>query len=243
MKRLFFVIVYVLICSVSFGQKYYNKTESDARFPSLARHDSVRIALNGKVNEADSINPFDYVYTKQQTKALPTRSNFLEGLQRAGYGIKALPNGVNSTNILSGTYTLIDGDWQYVLVDVPDSVTLTGLGCMMNTPQASFTSDGYNGFVIHSVNKTTGVMTKVAETPNDGDLWKAAAYAKVQKAFTTPVLLVPGTYAFSLVWNASATTTSPKIYMHGVTSSRLEYWHSAATRLSGKIAAQSSVQH
>lgn len=32
MKRLFFVFVALLVCSVSFGQRYYNKTESDVRY-------------------------------------------------------------------------------------------------------------------------------------------------------------------------------------------------------------------
>jgi len=36
MKRLFFVLISVLVCSVSFGQRYYNKTESDIRYPKIS---------------------------------------------------------------------------------------------------------------------------------------------------------------------------------------------------------------
>lgn len=80
MKRLFFVLTFVLVCFISFGQKYYNKTESDARYPSLARHDSIRIALNDKVSKADSISPFTYVYSKSQVDSIipfttPVQSN------------------------------------------------------------------------------------------------------------------------------------------------------------------------
>lgn len=57
MKRLFFVITYVLICYASFGQKYYNKTESDNKF----------------VSKSDSVNPFLYVYSKTQTDSINRR--------------------------------------------------------------------------------------------------------------------------------------------------------------------------
>jgi len=36
MKRLFFVLIAVFVCSVSFGQRYYNKTESDIRYLKIS---------------------------------------------------------------------------------------------------------------------------------------------------------------------------------------------------------------
>ena len=51
MKRLFFVVIAVLICSISFGQRYYNKTESDLRYNKVS----------------DNINPYIIANIKSDT--------------------------------------------------------------------------------------------------------------------------------------------------------------------------------
>ena len=50
MKRLFFIVIAIFVCSVSFGQRYYNKTESDVRYNKVS----------------DNIDPHDSVYYKPE---------------------------------------------------------------------------------------------------------------------------------------------------------------------------------
>jgi len=51
MKKIFFIVVALLVCSVSFGQKYYNKTESDIRYATKAEN-------GAKVDTVDLVNPW-----------------------------------------------------------------------------------------------------------------------------------------------------------------------------------------
>lgn len=65
MKRLFFVLIAVLIYSVSFSQRYYSKSESDAKYATITQ-------LDGKVNLADSIDATTVFYTKTLTDSIIT---------------------------------------------------------------------------------------------------------------------------------------------------------------------------
>jgi hypothetical protein len=139
------------------------------------------------------------------------KADLLHALQMLGSEIKALPIGV--FQLLGSTYTLVDGRSIGQLFVIDKAVTITGAAFVQQT-QGNYTADNYNGFALLSVNKTTGVATKVTETADDGNIWKAAALAKVSKAFPAPVTLQPGVYALMAVWNASATTQAPVVYAH-----------------------------
>lgn len=54
MKKLFFVVIAIFICSASFSQRYYNRTESDARYNKVA----------------DNVNPHDSIYYKEEIDLL-----------------------------------------------------------------------------------------------------------------------------------------------------------------------------
>lgn len=51
MKKIFFIVVALLWCSVSFGQKYYNKTESDIKY-------ATKVENGAKVDTVDLVNPW-----------------------------------------------------------------------------------------------------------------------------------------------------------------------------------------
>lgn len=179
-------------------------------------------------------------YTKVQIDAMRS-DNFIDGLIAAGFNIKSLPHGVTLNTMLSGTYTLINGDWQYTLFRIYKDIITSGVGVIISTPQASFTENNYNGFSLHSVNPTTGRFTKITETINDGSLFKGNAYSKAEKNWPTSQTLTSGIYAVGLIWSASVVTTPPKINIHGTTGSRVDMLHPVSLKLSGKIASQTSV--
>lgn len=177
-------------------------------------------------------------YTKVQLDALPIKDRFLEGLQLLGSAIKAIPMGVDLYSFLNGTMTLIDGDVQQVIFKIDKETAITGVGFISNV-QGVFTEDNENAIALYSV--ASGVYTQVAKTANSGAIWKAAAGAKVETAFAVPVTLQPGIYVAALLYNNSAQTTAPKIYMHSTSNLRAELVLGNSMKLSGKIASQTAL--
>lgn len=134
-------------------------------------------------------------------------SSFLTELQAIGLDAKLLPIGAGQP--MSTNKTLIDGTANWQAFYLPSATVITGVKWLHRTG-GSYTADEYNGIGLYSVSGTN--YTKVAETTNNGDIWKSSGYALETAAFSTPYSAVPGMYYVAFVWNASATSTAPSIY-------------------------------
>lgn len=110
----------------------------------------------------------------------------------------------------SGTLTLTDNRCYLGSVLIGKDQTATGVEFFIKT-NGSYTADQTNSFALYSINTSTGLLTKVAETANSGTLYTAGANTWVKIAFASTVALTKGTYFGSFLWNASATTTAPTL--------------------------------
>ena len=92
---------------------------------------------------------------------------------------------------------------------VQKDTTITGIG-WKSVVAASMTASNENRIGIYSCNTSTGLLTLVASTTNDGTMWNATANTIGTKALTTPFAAVTGTvyyFAFLASWSAGTGPT------------------------------------
>lgn len=239
MKKLFLFVFILVLAILSYAQvpvkpnqPYVKTVDANTYFGTKISNDTLFLKVS------DAISATSYFYTKQQTQALLINTQLIVGLQSYGSPLKALPFGVTMSDLFSSNSTMVDGTLWNMLLEVKDTITVTGVGYVQHT-QGAYTSDQYNGFAIYST--TGGTDTKVVETVNDGNIWKAASNSKVEKAFATPQVLLPGNYKICAVWNASATTTAPILYTHTGVSANITYLLPNSQKISGTVAVQNSM--
>jgi len=229
MKKLIFSLLFVLVGLATFAQLGAALTvkKADARYVKSA----------GSFQLKDSIYFKEDVYTKKQVQQLPIQDELVSGLQSYGSTIKALPFGLSLSNLFATQTTLSDGVYYTALFEIKDTITVTGVGWVQQT-QGNYTSDNYNGVAIYTI--SGGTDTKLVETVNDGNIWKAAAGSST-KSFPTTQTLLPGNYKISAMWNASATTTAPIVYAHTTVGGNIIYLLPNNQKISATLSAQTSM--
>lgn len=129
-------------------------------------------------------------------------------LQDLGSAIKGYVPG-NAINTTNGTLTMANTTAYFTCVYVPAPATITGVNVWMNTA-GSYTSTGYNGVGLYTLNKTTGLLTLVASSTTSTTIWTAAAGLN-QVPFSATYSAVKGEYWVCLLYQRSAETTAPKV--------------------------------
>jgi len=126
MKRLFFVLIAVFICSISFGQRYYNKTESDAKYFQLA--DTIPFSSIAYTKaQVDALFPTPYATKIVEQKARVASQNltYTGTVRMVGVGqtyttltdaYAAAANG-DILQLIDGTYNLASESGGYWLVN------------------------------------------------------------------------------------------------------------------------------
>jgi len=250
MKKIILILTVLTICLslVSFSQdktkiplKQIQGWPTAVTASEIGRLDDVRDTiqkqLDSKFDKDSAVVYSTLFYTKKEVQNLKINNQLVAGLQWYGSPIKALPYGVALPHLFSSNSTMVDGTLWDMFVQIDDTMTITGVGYVQHT-QGAYTSDQYNGFAIYST--ASGIDTKGVETVNDGNLWKAAA-GKVEKAFASPQVLLPGNYKVCAVWNASATTTAPIVYTHTGVSANITYLLPNSQKISGTVVTQNSM--
>lgn len=126
-----------------------------------------------------------------------------------GNTIKAEPVGVSLLRA-TNAFNMTDQQIRFFVVRVREAGTITGAEFPIST-QGNYTAANYNGFGLYTLDPSTGLLTQVASTPDDGNLFKGATGSMVQKAFTTPYTAAAGFYYIALLHCRSAVVTSPVI--------------------------------
>jgi hypothetical protein len=98
-----------------------------------------------------------------------------------------------------------------VAVVVQKETIATGVQWFQGT-QGVYTANNTNGVALYSVDPTTFVITKIAESTNDGNIWKGTTGTVQTKDFATPVTIQPGLYYIGALYNSSAQTTAPVVW-------------------------------
>jgi hypothetical protein len=109
---------------------------------------------------------------------------------------------------ISSLGALADGTMNFVPVYLPKDATVTGVKFYQNT-QGNFTGNNTNSISLYSY--SGGTLTKVAESANDENIWKAASGSWQTTPFASTYAAAAGIYFVGLLYNNSAQTTAPSI--------------------------------
>lgn len=173
--------------------------------------------LDAKANKADTTSFSSIVYTKSEVDGF-NAILYQDQFQNDAFDI----SGINylfpiaSYSIFgTGGVALASGTAQYVTYRVKTTTTVSKVTFMQTSPTGAYTSDAYNGFALYAVNKSTGALTELTRTVNDGNMWKQTAFTKVTVNFGASQSLTAGYYAVGLLYHSSAQTTVPQLYSAG----------------------------
>lgn len=192
MKRLFFVITYVLICYASFGQKYYNKTESDNKF----------------VSKSDSVNPFLYVYSKAKSDSISYEDNYSRALRALGAKFAGKTIGLIGAG--ATTFALTDNSAVYMAVLV-ERTQLIDTVRMVSRTAGNYTADQFNGIALFT--QSAGTYTQVSISANLPNIWKATDYSAFEVVLSPAYQATAGQILYvGLFYNSSAQTTAPVLF-------------------------------
>jgi hypothetical protein len=134
----------------------------------------------------------------------------LTGYQALGSSQKGITLTVADNKVQNASAALADGSIRLVPVYIPVATTITGVRWYQGT-LGNYTADNYNGVGLYS--HSAGVITLVASSTNDGNMWKNAGTANSwqSKAFATPYSAAAGIYYIAALYNSSAETTVPTL--------------------------------
>jgi len=159
MKRLFFVLIAVFICSVSFGQRYYNKTESDAKYIKIADADTAAYyTASETLDVVDSVKGVITAlpFTVPVLSSAPTSGNVYiqsgSGKLYTKYS-NTWRRSVLASDSITAPSTLLTGIYGYwklnevsgsILNSVSGGITGTNNGAVPNQAGASGTSYNFD---------------------------------------------------------------------------------------------------
>lgn len=167
-------------------------------------------------------------------------STFLKILQAFGSTIKALPIDASINGITSATSALTSRAIQRVGFYIEKPVTITGVNFVLQTAFAG-TGDQYNGFGLYSLDPVTGLSTKITETVNDLNLFKASPYTLAAKAFPATQNLSAGIYYVDFLYCSSTQTTAPVMYTWGALSANQGLYLPSPNKFAGVITSQTAL--
>jgi hypothetical protein len=232
MKKNFLAIVLILLSAFAFSQTLNPKgirvgkktsttigvidsiSTNDGKFKvykgsqvlNAVNADTVAFSSIG-VYKKDTVNSITGSYTSRYDfKTEYTNLNLIRGLNELNYGIKYLP--FADFAIGSGN-SLTDGRQYFTAFRITDTTTLTGVKFAPSVA-GDYTSDNTNSVALYKWNGTS--FDKVAETPNNGAMWKATANVVSTVAFAALYVAAPGWYYVSHVYNSSSQVTAPSLY-------------------------------
>jgi hypothetical protein len=136
-------------------------------------------------------------------------SDQLQMINLMGGDIIAAP--FHPISMTTGSTALSNTFLNMVAVVVQKETIATGVQWFQGS-QGVYTANNTNGVALYSVNPTTYVVTKIAESTNDGNIWKGSTGSVQTKDFATPVTIQPGLYYIGALYSSSAQTTAPVVW-------------------------------
>jgi hypothetical protein len=169
------------------------------RIPNLASGGGIKSVVadtDGDLSVVDTVN-------------IDESSNFIKALQAMGSTIKA--ETVNASYFNSGSgVTMTDARISFMAVYLSNGATITGVKFQQDS-SGTYTADNENRIGLYTYNSSTGELTLVASSANNGDLWKGVQREIQTVPFTTPYVAAEGLYFVGLIYNTSAATRTPRL--------------------------------
>jgi hypothetical protein len=125
-----------------------------------------------------------------------------------GYTISTPIIGSYTQALTYNTANGLSGNIRWIAVWIPKTTTITGVK-WYQTVTGSYTASDYNGVGLYS--QSSGTLTQVASSTNDGNIWKATINTLASKAFTSTYSAAPGLYYIATIYCYSAQVTAPSM--------------------------------
>lgn len=145
-------------------------------------------------------------YNRFVRKSTPLANNAWNNILTA-LGSAILFTIAGDQNIIQGA-SMGDGSLRVFATYINTLSTITGVKWYQEIA-GNYTANNINGVALYSY--AAGVLTKVAESDDDGDIWKTTSGTFGSKEFNTPYEAVPGVYFIGLLYNESAHVTLPAL--------------------------------
>ncbi|MGN6475752.1 MAG: hypothetical protein ACTHKV_00900 [Flavipsychrobacter sp.] len=173
------------------------------------RDDGTWQAPSGGVSDGDKgdvvVSSSGAVWTLEDQFKQRTELNMFAAL---GSDIKATP--AYPVNSVSLSVAPIDQIVRLLAVYLPKAAVITGASWFQSTT-GNYTANNYNGIGLYSY--SGGILTLVASSTNDGNIWKGTGSSWQRKDFSSTYNAAPGIYYVAMLYCRSAATTAPTISM------------------------------
>ena len=158
----------------------------------------------------------------------------LLGSSFKGINLASANNEINNSNLLT-SQTLY-----FVAIYIPKSCTITGVKWYQAT-SGSYTANNYNGVGLYSY--SSGTLTLLASSTNDGNIWKATSLTYPSKAFSSTYSAAKGIYFIGFLYSSSAQTQAPAIGIatNNMSAAAMNYDFTNSAMLLGNITSQTSL--
>ena len=208
----------------------------DTLNPTVPYANQVNVSAVAVLKADSTGNAAGNYMTRQNYHNDPLESSALKNAKGFGCTLKVGP--ILGYTAYSGT-AMGDGNVHYSLFYIPEKTTITGVAWFQTT-QGNYTADNNNKVGLYSISGAT--YTKVAESADDGNMWKAAASTIATKNFSSAYSAEPGYYMVAAVYNSSAQTTAPSIAMYGSPINKFyQYGFTDGRYLAGRSGAQADL--
>jgi len=162
--------------------------------------------------------------------------------------LKALGSNVQYSthrDISAAMHSLVDGTLTLSSLYISKSSIINGVGWIQGqSGQGNYTADNYNGVGLYSYDLLNEKLVLIANSADDGNIWKAVANTYSTKDFTTPVTINKGIYYIGALWNHSAVVSIPTIVgvnTFVVSSTSINSASISSGYLTGTLAAQNTL--
>lgn len=192
----------------------------------------VKLADSTGFGTGKYVSGYDFANTVHNTDVLT-----LQGLGSAAKALVNFGGGVGA-----GTPTLmVDGTVYYTSVYVEKYSTITGVKFFINTPQAVYNQDNFNGVGLYSVSGTT--YTQIAISANDSTFLCGGTYSVGTIAFTAPINVTPGVYYIAMLYNSrdGEATAAPKLYTNDAGGNVISLITGSTNYVTSKITSQTAL--
>jgi len=241
MKKLTFILIILLTSTIGFTQTYktnsvnnnftgYNKLSSTKLKVGATSLTETKVIAYDKLT-TDTVDIRGIAVLKTDTSDITagsytTRYDFTK--EKTTENLIRVWQGFGSTLKLTPACPLLFYETKTLFAEVmymnicylPETTTITNIIYALATSGA-YTASGFNGFLLYSVNPTTKIATLIAQTANNGNVWKEAPSSAHSIALTSPIVCEPGYYSISFIYNQSTQITAPvfQIYFGGAVMS------------------------
>lgn len=206
------------VCSFD-GAFATNRADADAKIYAMFRKMSAGtggggggiISVTGNiVNNTDPLRPVvtATVNTRTPNPAgnITVKTDSMMAAEILGSQIKAECVGMDIGKINSGVANAADGTLRIIGFYIREACTITGARWFQNAAGV-YVADNYNGIGLYTI--SGGVLTLVASSVDDGNLWKASPFTWVAKNFSPAYPASVGLLYLGMLYNNSSQTTAP----------------------------------